>query len=127
MVKFKGPYDKMIEKPFTIEQQDKVSLVEKCPDMSIRKLLEIMPEQCIGIYPGYDDEVDEKEILSSDFAYEDDSCDAADVFEENSRLQEQLEIEKAIQMKESDNKKESAGDVLEQQSQADTTLPPKAE
>lgn len=124
MVKFKGPYAKMDDKPYLEEQKDKVSLVEKCPDMSIPKLLKMMPEGGLDtIFDGYGEDIDERSVLESEFAYEDESSDAADIFEENQRLVEQLELEQAIKQKE----KSSSADAPVEQRQDDTTLPPKAE
>lgn len=125
MIKFKSTWQKMEDKPFLEEQEDKVSMVEPCPDMSIPRLLKLMPEGSLDtFFEGYDDDVDTDAILERDFAYEDDKADACDVFAENETLKQLDLVEKAQSI---EKEKSSAGDVPQQQSQADTTLPPKAE
>ena len=101
---------------------DTVSVIEDCHVMTIPEMLKMMTgtsmDRILGFTGAFPEEQfeDEEKVVSQMFAFEDDQADACDVFEENIALQEAYRSE--MQTK---NKNLSAGDVIKQQSQADTT------
>lgn len=120
---FKTCYEKMKD-PCPINPiTDHVSAIEDCQVFTIPDLLKMMVGSSMdkilnsnfdGAYPEehFDDEED---VLERNFAFEDDSADACDVFAENIALQLRAAAENEKKLK------TSAGDVNKQQSQADTS------
>lgn len=119
-MKFRTTWDLMSNKVQCVEHidPDTPSMTEKCPPFNIVKLLNSMTKgealQILG-FDGYvDSDVGEEDILENASAFDDDSADAIDRFEEL--------CQNVVAQSSKNKEKLSAGDVTKQQSQADTTL-----
>lgn len=118
-MKFRKTWDLMVNKAQCVEHIDpeKPSMTEKCPPFNIAKLLQSMTKQdalqILGFAGFPDSAVNEEELLENSSAFDDDSADAIDRFEE---------LCQNVVAQSSQKEKLSAGGVNKQQSQADTTL-----
>lgn len=111
---FKTIWETMKEEPKVIKVDSKQpTMTEDCRVLSIPKLLE-MSQGIVLDFEGYDEDIDG--LSDVELAKDDPRDDICDLFEEQEAIKSLKD-----QIANSNNEKTSAGDVSQQQSQADTT------